>query len=200
MLCTVCGKNQATLFFKRISDKHTARGTCDAYDAYDRKQSLCSICAERLGAVPFPFSILCPSRPDAQAHSESSESRPSSSAILRAAPSCPQCGTTAEKLLHTGKVGCAQCYNVFRELLAPVLTIAYHGHFPSVPNTSTTDSADDNARIDKLFRQNDRNEWYLEMERAVEQQDYERAALYRDKIRAFEKSLDKNDAERSTRS
>ena len=94
MLCTNCKKREAT---------HTVCGN-DGEEMH-----LCDGCFERLGGAAaylgdgpdFFVNFLPPEKDDAL--------------------KCPVCGTTLSDYTRTGLVGCAACYDTFREELMPVI-------------------------------------------------------------------------------
>lgn len=170
MLCTACGKNQATFYFKKSSD------------TYEWERHLCFDCAEKSGLLPFS-SFPAPQNSSEKAQRGKIESP--STVTVHAASSCPCCGTTLAELLHVGKVGCAHCYAVFHTVLTPLLAKAYGGQTPPTPTITSFDFVSEKERQEQTFRESTLREWNTQMERAVEEQNYERAALYRDKIRAL---------------
>ena len=91
---------------------------------------------------------------------------------------CTSCGQTYEQFRKTGTLGCAQCYEAFRSQLKPMLE-RIHGrvqHAGRVPR-----QADElNKARQKL------EELRREMESAIASEDFERAAVLRDEIRAMQ--------------
>lgn len=94
---------------------------------------------------------------------------------------CPNCGMSYQDFAHTGKIGCSVCYDTFRAQLAPLLT-RIHGS---------------SAHSGKIPRRSGgvlvvRHEIALlkgKLAEAVQGEAYEKAAEYRDKIRALEKQI-----------
>ena len=88
---------------------------------------------------------------------------------------CDICGATTSEFLRSGKPGCSNCYNIFSDfLLRPLKQI--HGssqHNGKIPSRTGKDlkKADE---IEKLQAQ---------LNKAVAEQNFEDAALLRDKIR-----------------
>lgn len=88
---------------------------------------------------------------------------------------CSECGLTSAKFRSSGRLGCANCYNVFRSLINPVLQEIQMGtrHKGKIPKTA-------------LARQNSVAELqHLEaaLQVAIRDEDYEEAAKYRDRIK-----------------
>jgi len=91
---------------------------------------------------------------------------------------CPGCGTTLEDYRATGRLGCARCYATFADPLRDLLR-RIHGaalHTGSRP-PSTEDSLTTEARREDLQDQ---------LRRAIEHEQFERAAVLRDQLREFE--------------
>ena len=91
---------------------------------------------------------------------------------------CPRCGMNFSQYKKTGRLGCAACYNAFREQLQPMLE-QIHGrvqHAGRVP-LNTADAQRHRTRREELQRA---------MDQAVEQEDFETAARIRDQLRAMD--------------
>ena len=82
---------------------------------------------------------------------------------------------------QTGKIGCAECYRTFRPQLEPLLR-RIHGssvHRGKIPHR-TGGTLELKHEIGMLRQQ---------LQESVAQEEFEKAAEYRDKIRALEKEL-----------
>jgi protein arginine kinase activator len=96
------------------------------------------------------------------------------SAITQA---CPQCGLTFPEIKKHRRTGCAHCYQYFRAEIVSLmrrdgLEISYRGSLPSTKGSFKATGIDP----DKLRR---------ELQSALDQEDYEMAAYYRDRLRAL---------------
>ena len=94
---------------------------------------------------------------------------------------CPNCGMSYNDFLETGKIGCSVCYDTFRSQLEPVLR-RIHGsstHTGKIPHRSGG-----NLELKHEMMQLKEN-----LKAAVEHEEYEKAAVYRDKIHALEQTL-----------
>ena len=94
---------------------------------------------------------------------------------------CPNCGINYEYFKKHGKLGCDQCYRVFRENLIPLIeqlhsSRLHAGKRPHVDNIRTNS-------IRHLSRLK------LALDEAVRTEDYEKAAILRDKIKKIEEEL-----------
>lgn len=91
---------------------------------------------------------------------------------------CTRCGISFEEIARSGKVGCADCYRQFHDKLAPTVE-KLHGkadHIGKVPPQSKGAEAA-KPSVEQLKE---------ELARAVEAQEFERAAQLRDQIRERE--------------
>ncbi len=156
MLCTNCGKNPATVHIRR-----TVNGITKEY-------MLCPECAGK--------SEFSPSFTDFDSLLKSAFSFMPGSYKRRKA--CPSCGSTLSSISDSGKVGCAKCYEVFAEELAPAIA-RIHANAVYVTNDTLPPKKEEKKenRLDALKAQ---------LARAVESEDYELAAKLRDEIRALE--------------
>lgn len=90
---------------------------------------------------------------------------------------CPHCGETYAEFQKTGMLGCAECYQAFRQELTPMITrvqgrTQHAGRRPPV----SREEQERLARMDALR---------AEMEAAVAVEDFEEAARLRDALRAL---------------
>ena len=86
---------------------------------------------------------------------------------------CPVCGTTESEVSRTGQVGCPECYGTFASLLDPYIR-RIHG-------SDTHKGAAPGGKIEVKESEIDRLK--DELSKAVQAQEYERAAVLRDKIK-----------------
>ncbi|MFP4112773.1 MAG: UvrB/UvrC motif-containing protein [Spirochaetota bacterium] len=97
---------------------------------------------------------------------------------------CPSCGTKFRTIRQTGKVGCAECYRVFRSRIQHLLeqrglTESHVGRFP--------------ARLGSFKRLLlDRESLREKLSQAIEDEDYEAAAVIRDRMRTLEEGGDED--------
>ena len=162
MLCQNCGKNEATTHVKRIINGEKA------------ENHLCSQCASALGygSMFSGFGINI-GELFSGFFSDAPVSRLSNS-VLR----CEKCSSSFEDIAKSGKVGCADCYKTFFDKLLPSLQrihgkTGHHGKFPM--------GAGDEVRYAHRL-----SELKAELNKAIDDQNFERAAQIRDEIRAME--------------
>jgi protein arginine kinase activator len=97
---------------------------------------------------------------------------------VKSSESCPVCGKTFAEIQKDGKIGCANCYAVFRERLKPFVervhrSLSHKGRCPS----GVSEAYKTARRIDELKRS---------LDEAVRNEEYEKAAGIRDHIRSLE--------------
>jgi protein arginine kinase activator len=95
------------------------------------------------------------------------------------AAACPGCGTTIEDVRRDNRLGCAQCYTVFRATILPLLA-RFHRHVSHVGKVpGGARPATQQAEISRLR---------LSLSKAVATEEFERAAGLRDRLRELEDS------------
>jgi protein arginine kinase activator len=95
---------------------------------------------------------------------------------------CPQCGITWAEFRQSGLLGCEHDYPAFEKEMTPLLQRAHEGaahHVGKVPTRR-------GGSGDPVKRALDAGKLKKELARAVETEDYERAAKLRDQIRQAE--------------
>ena len=101
---------------------------------------------------------------------------------------CPQCGSTIKDLKDTGKVGCTKCYETFRDYLEPYIkgihTKTVHtGKIAKLPESASEET--NPVREISIIRR--------KLEEAVQSENYELAAEYRDLIHSLTSGEETND-------
>ena len=104
MLCQCCGERPVTTRIKTIVNGRLT------------ERALCAVCAQRLGYTSLLTHL---DRGFGSVFSDCLEETPAG------VEHCPQCGATFDDIIRTGLVGCARCYETFREQLQPVLQHIY---------------------------------------------------------------------------
>lgn len=171
MLCTNCGQHEATMHYQsNVNGKTT-------------EAHLCSECASKMG-YPSLFSGNTGGAlgfDEMLSHLFSTEGKEAP----KTADPCPLCGTTAEEISRTGRVGCARCYDTFSGILTPYIRRihgnTYHsGHVPK----SAGEEVRRRRRAEELSR---------ELQQAIGAEEFERAASIRDELRALKEEGSSND-------
>jgi len=159
MLCQGCNEHEATVHLTQIVNNEKTI------------LSLCKDCAAEKGFhspldnVPFPLSEILSSlvgqnKPEGKKGAEDL--------------SCPNCHLTFESFIKQGRFGCGECYRAFRSRLEPIMR-KIHGsslHKGKLPISET--------KVTLPIREEERLE--KELKKAVETEDFERAADLRDKL------------------
>lgn len=92
---------------------------------------------------------------------------------------CPVCGQTWNDFRHFGRFGCGECYNTFRQAATSTIrqihsTTTHNGKVPSKAGAGLKKKRE----YDNLKQQ---------LQQAVKDEDYEKAAALHKQIRAMEK-------------
>lgn len=101
---------------------------------------------------------------------------------------CPRCGLRFAQFRERGLLGCGECYRAFEAELTPLIERAHEGgcqHTGKMPRRAGA-SQDRIQRIVQLRQL---------LHRAVQAEEYEKAAMLRDELSRFERSLDSGAAE-----
>ncbi len=103
---------------------------------------------------------------------------------VKEAKKCPVCGHTYADFRRTGKIGCSECYNTFREPIAQTLRqihtdTAHKGKIPS----KSGEELKLKRRYESLKE---------ELAAAVRNEDYEKAAKLHKQIREIENGVKKS--------
>ena len=160
MICNKCNKNEATFFLEQnINGKIT-------------KIALCPQCAKEYNDKtlnPYSFNLL------GGLFQSPSFVRQRDNEIKK----CTLCASTFSDISKSGRVGCAECYKVFANELAPTVkrihgNVKHIGRKPHVLKNAEADVDCKRDNIDDLKRR---------LREAIACEDYESAAVLRDKIR-----------------
>ena len=160
MLCDVCKTTQATVFLTQIVDGKM------------QKVNLCESCSKEKGVTdPLSFALV-----DLLPGLASGMEVETDAAVQR----CPSCGFTQADFKKTGRLGCPVCYDTFAEGLSGLLKAMHRRtmHTGKVP-ARLKRSIELGARRRQLQR---------DLDKAVADENYEDAALLRDKLRELEQT------------
>ncbi len=164
MLCQNCQKNEANTHIKRVINGEATQ------------KHLCSSCAQSLGYDNFfsDFSFNLPSL-----FSSFFDDR---NLLLseNTAERCEICGCSFEDIIRSGNVGCSNCYSKFYNKLQPSLQ-RIHGkvkHSGKVPPVSDKPIEVKETTVEDKISQLEK-----EMAKAIETQNFERAAVIRDELK-----------------
>jgi protein arginine kinase activator len=169
MICQECGKKQATLHFTKIINGEKT------------EFHICEVCAREKGELipgtPNGFSIhnllsgLLNFEPPTGASLDKKVS----------AERCEQCGLTFSQFSKIGRFGCSSCYKYFSNRLDPIFK-RVHGnvvHVGKIPQRSGN----------RIKNKRDLEQLKRELQKRIENEEFEQAAKIRDKIRDLEKKV-----------
>lgn len=175
MLCENCKNKQATFFYKQTKNGYTI------------EKNLCSSCAASMGlGINTQFSKGNIFADDIFGEFLGGFIQPKSQIV--ASENCPVCGMSLSELLHNGRVGCKECYTVFRKTLMPTISKIHGNVVHSGKRPDSCDVCESKKEPEKKESVSDKISVLKEkLYEAIEKQEYEDAAKYRDEIRALEK-------------
>ncbi|SES17353.1 UvrB/UvrC motif-containing protein [Salipaludibacillus aurantiacus] len=173
MLCQECQERPASLHFtKIINGEKTEIHVCEtcAKDKGDQFQ----------GSNNFSIHQLLSGLLDAGQSLSASQSQP----YKKTQPDlkCPSCGMEYKQFAKVGRLGCADCYRTFNQKLEPVFKRIHGGnsvHSGKIPKRKGKD-LHVHREIENLKEK---------MKKLIEQEEFEKAAETRDRIRSLEESL-----------
>ena len=99
---------------------------------------------------------------------------------------CESCGLTQKEFKKNGRLGCASCYDVFMQVLDPMLEGMHAGkrHAGRIPDGFESPVADvSSSECEPEVKKEDIAALEQELTEAIEAEEYERAAEIRDRIR-----------------
>jgi protein arginine kinase activator len=164
ILCDICNEKIATVHYTEIVNNKL------------KKMDLCEDCAKAKNiGINVQFSVADILKGLTESHIAKKEEAEGTK--------CPLCGLTFSMFRKSGKLGCGSCYEVFEEELLPIIgdvhkNAVHVGTVPTKSRSGSSASAKSRARIDELT---------AKLENAVRNEEYEEAAILRDKIRELEK-------------
>ncbi len=168
MLCNNCGDNEAEVHLTQIVDNEMTT------------VHLCPACAADKG---LETSATGKNLPLSDFLAQMGKSLVEEDETAPTAP-CSFCGTTVADFKKSGRLGCPHCYSAYESQLRAILR-RIHGstqHLGKVYVPPASEEADKNARLAGLRRK---------LQRAVEAEDFERAAVIRDQIRELEAVIER---------
>ena len=163
MLCDMCKEHIATIHYTEVLP-----------NSEPKTMALCESCAKKKNlVVAAPFSvadILKGLTQAVQAEEEDSQKR------------CPRCRLTFARFKKGGRLGCAACYEAFEPKIESILE-EIHGdkqHVGKVPQTLPRER----GRAPELAR------LHQNLKEAVDGEEFERAAVLRDRIQAINDEIE----------
>lgn len=163
MMCDHCGEKEAVIHLTQIVNNELSTF------------HLCEPCAAAKGLEPGAGAEA--NVPLTDFIAQMGQTLPSGGG--NAPDECDYCGLTPEDFKRTGRLGCPHCYIAFEDQLRALMRRLHGGtqHVGKVYLPPDPTQADRQGRLRGLRRK---------LDRAVEFEDFERAAQIRDQIRALE--------------
>jgi len=157
MLCEKCGINHASTHIKTV------------VNGISKEYNLCAQCALAGGYTTNSLTgMLASMFGDISKYESPVQSK-----------RCSVCNASFSDIAKSGKAGCSECYTAFYEELLPYLK-RVHGstnHVGKIPNSAPLMVKPQTETVEDL-----RNEW----SRLIAEENYEQAAVIRDKIKEME--------------
>jgi len=163
MLCQQCQKRNASVHFTQIINSSKTElylcEQCANQKGHEGVGSLFSINDFFSGCIGFDGSTPCVTSPSKQL-------------------TCEKCGMSIAEFIKTGKLGCNDCYEAFDARMEPLLkrlhgNFEHHGKTPAKISKSTKSPRE----IKKLKTL---------LSKAIQNEEYEKAAEIRDRIKSLE--------------
>lgn len=182
MLCAICSKNEATIHIQEISGGNK------------KILHICSECAARKTAdgpaveiggfklAEMLYNLTEKMKlPGIQATTQKADSSSESKPLT-----CPGCGWDTQGLRNTGRLGCDQCYETFRDIIDGAIGNMHHGrvHVGKKPGDDVN-SASSQLMLKIMSLQKDLEDFIL-------REEYEKAATVRDEIAKLKRKMKKN--------
>lgn len=175
MTCENCGKYQATTNIKTIINGELA------------EVNICPECAKKMGYgnIFNDMGLNINQFIGSFFNNPMQETTKSISSIQR----CPCCGVSFNDISHSGKVGCAKCYELFYDRLLPSIhrihgNTCHNGRVPKLIQKLESEVSREEDELQQLKSQ---------LNAAIENQEFENAAIFRDKINELEKEMNKDE-------
>ena len=162
MICDMCKLNEAKVSVEQVADGVT------------KTIYLCPACSQRLGFGMFSETIDI-SITKILGDKDNDDGRKSEQ--------CPVCGLSFREIESKKMIGCPECSSFFKAEIMEILgkkkkNLKYSGFITDEQSSET------------FFETHSSEELHEELKKAVETEDYERAAALRDEIKALEKNHD----------
>ena len=169
MQCQICNKRIATVHFTQIVNNRKV------------EMYLCEQCAKERGAYGFEIPLNVSNFFASFLGFNDNNGNKPYVQQFQGTLSCNKCGMTLGEFQSTGKLGCSACYDTFGENLKPLIrrlhgSLEHNGKIPARLSKSVSITREI-ARLKELLN------------KAVEKEEYEKAAEIRDKIRNLEVRL-----------
>lgn len=184
MICENCGENEANVKYTQI------------VNGVKKEMKLCEHCANELGIGEMDFSMPINLSSFLGEFFEDEEDTFLPEFTKTKELRCDECGMTYDEFTHTGKFGCANCYNTFSDKIDAILKnlhasnrhVGRKGKIikpvldkETVKKEETKQEAKEKNSVSKIdtLKEN--------LKQAIKEERYEDAAHIRDEIKKLEK-------------
>ena len=171
MLCDICHKNEATMHFKYESNDNVVQVNVCEGCAGEKGMDFFSLEAIPMGGKQFSLADLLAGITENHRDGETRVH----------GEKCPNCGLTYEDFRKMGRLGCSECYAVFRNKLLPLLKRIQGATCHSGKSPLKRPGSTEKGGVVELTGLKN------ELKKAVGDEEYEKAAVIRDRIRELEK-------------
>lgn len=174
MLCDICQEREATLFIKKIENGEKM------------EYNLCEICSSNLESPSISLNDIHENIFSGLTDMLVGFSDMKTEGKIEGELKCTNCGFTSGDFMQSGRLGCSNCYRIFEDKLTSLLrrlqgAVQHAGKSPP--------GAEKFVEIKKIKS---------ELQKAIEREEYERAAVLRDKLKELDKK--RKDKPRTPRS
>ena len=185
MKCENCGKNEANVKYTQI------------INGEKKQMFLCEECSKKLGVsdihfnMPISFNSFLEDFFDDMNDVSFMPTLGAGSKKLQ----CSKCGLTWDDFLHTGNLGCSNCYEEFESRIAPILrslqgATSHIGRLGDViEGNDIKQNLDDKENVNSIQENkivNKVDELKEELKQAIKEERYEDAAKLRNEIKNLE--------------
>lgn len=174
MLCSICHKNAATIHIQEISGKEKKTLHLCQECAAKKMQEDSSFQSLNLAEVLYNISSQFSAEQKTDDPGENEE---------HTGLYCRSCGWDYAGFRKTGRLGCPNCYEAFYDILKNAIGAMHRGttHTGKIPDTFSGELPAEGA-VNLSVLKNELQKLQASLNQAVANEEYERAAILRDKI------------------
>lgn len=172
MLCKICNKNQATIHIQEIvNGEKKVLHICPECAAKKAKDDP-ALQGFNIAEMLYNLSSQINAAETGAGEEERDDSDPQEPAL-----SCQGCGWTSKDFRKSGRLGCPECYETFKDFIYPALGNMHRGaiHVGKRPGQQPG-SSEPGKNLMEIMR------LQKQLEEHIRREEYENAALIRDKI------------------
>lgn len=188
MKCENCGKNEANVKYTQI------------INGEKKQMSLCEECSKKLGISDIHFNMPISFNSFLEDFFYDNDMDEMSFLSTRGTASreikCRTCGLIWDDFLHTGNLGCSNCYDEFSSRIAPILrsvqgATSHIGRIGDIIEgndikQNLDDKVESNIKAKNNKTENELEKLKDELRQAIKEEKYEEAAKLRDEIKNLE--------------